>query len=96
MTNQEQFQITKEALQTFDLETIWKTHQDEGINKLFLIHDGEKSLKIGCKCTNDIYERIDVETTECDVFTFAVILTFLNNNPFFDDKEIQIEFGAYR
>ena len=95
--NKKQFDTTRKALKTFDLETIWKNHEEEGITTLFLSHDGENTLKLGCKCTNSAYERIDVETEECDIFTFAVILMYINENPFFDDKEVRItEIGAFR
>lgn len=94
--NDKQLNSTKNALKTFDLETIWKNHEEEGINALFLSHDGENKLTVGYRCTNKSYERIGTETNECDIFSFAVILTFLNNNPFFNDKEIQIEIGEYR
>ena len=57
------------------LEEIWNENKEKGIIKLFLIHNSVDELIVECKC-ND-YEVIRRKSFDCDVDTFAVILTFL-------------------
>lgn len=90
-----QFETTNKQLKAIDIETLWETKKEEGITALILSHNGETKLTIGYR-TKDV-EYIKEITTECDIFTFAVILMNINENPYFDDKEVRVtEIGAFR
>lgn len=72
-------------------------HKDD-IAQIFLIHNGNDKLHFGCRCIQKDYK--DIAEYECNVNEFAILLTFIINDPFFDKFEgngsLVVEFGAYR
>ena len=87
----------KTSMEEFNLNKIWKEHEDEGIYRLNLIYNPEtENLIVGCGLDNDQYK--EVKQGKIDPVDFSIILSCILGDPFFEDKtqKIYIEIGTFR
>lgn len=94
MNEYKQFDKTRTLLKELPLEEFWKENESKGIRTLFLIYPSDNILSIGFAYEGGAYETI--KEIECDTYSFAVVLTFVINNPFFNDKDVMVECGSFR